>query len=180
MPCVTRRSAIFNTFTLGGCPNPGARVCDPQNGQTHDLAHHICQRKWRVEDIGILKNRTFMSEPNNPEMPKQRGWSSWSVIRKAQIIFTAISLLITIILPSILCAFQTAAQQFQYFSYVGQYVELLAMVIVRFCGWEPYFFGQGRGAEERFVCLVILTNALLGFLFGTLIGLLLTCRAKKK
>ena len=122
-----------------------------------------------------------MSGPNNPETPKQRGWSFWSDFRQTQIIMAAISVLITIansiIANRILRMGDKAA--FIYFSYVGVYVMMPAMAIVRFCGWEPYFSGQGRGAEERFVCLVILTNALIGFLFGTLVGLPLKRNAKK-
>lgn len=125
-----------------------------------------------------MQRTIIMSEPNKPEMPKQRGWSSWSDFRQTQIIFTAISSLITI--ATIILGAVIKPSIYSILGYVGIYVMIPAMAIVRFFGWEAYCFGQGKGVEERFFCVMILANALLGFLFGTLVGLPLACSAKKK
>jgi hypothetical protein len=128
------------------------------------------------------KHHTFMSEPNNPEKPKQRGWSSWSVIRKAQIIMAAISALTTIVILT-LCEVINPGYHNDLERVLGDaglYVMLPAALFVGLFGVAPHWFDLRGGAAVFPLCVIILINSLLGFLCGTLIGLLQACSVKKK
>jgi hypothetical protein len=116
-----------------------------------------------------MKGKT-MTELNNPESKKKRGWSNWSVVRKAQIIGASIGALLTIgilildamIVPSI----------FSNFGALSLIIELPAIFMAKaFHLPQDWFVSDSTtGASYLLTCLTVFNNGILGFLLGGFIG----------
>ena len=109
-----------------------------------------------------------MNDPRVPSTQKQRGWSSWSIVRKAQIIGAATGLVFTTGLM-VYCAATPSASIFSFSGQLALLVFWVPLQTVRKITGLPL---ASFNSFPRAFFLALILNTVICFLLGSMIGLL--------
>jgi hypothetical protein len=121
-----------------------------------------------------------MCNLNEPPTSLKRGWSSWPVVRKAQIIGAIAAGLLTTGIVVLCVLFQPKVMSI--LGFLGDAVAIPAIFIVSLFGVPANWFDNERtGGPAIFpLCLIVAFNTLLGGLIGAVMGQLLKFIKKKR
>lgn len=120
-----------------------------------------------------------MNESINQETPRKRAWSSWSCVRRSQIFGAVVGMLLTIGII-VLCTL-IRPNLYSILGFLGDAIMAPSIWIARMFGLSSHWFVNDKtGGPAVFpLCIMIIINAMLGFLLGTLVGVLKKCNNAK-
>ena len=121
-----------------------------------------------------------MNKPSDSQVLKNREKQRWSFIRKAQVTGFILAALITSGI-GILCD-ATRPRFASFLGYMGEMVITPATLLVKIAGLSPHWFVNDRTGNLALLpfCLMIITNAILGLVCGTIVGTLFHYTRKNK